>query len=97
MAARESKPANSGGFFQRLLDTFFKSSDPEAEKRRLMKHIAKEVSKTKLKFYKFNTDEVLPAFAKTFFVIYKTHFLSTVCRKKCCEFREWMRENMCFI
>lgn len=72
MAARESKPANSGGFFQRLLDTFFKSSDPEAEKRRLMKNIAKEVSKTKFKFYKFNTDEVLPAFAKTFFVIYKT-------------------------
>ena len=69
----ESKDkTKSGGFFQRLLDGFFKNSDPELEKKRIMKLIAKELSKTKYKFYKHSTDEVLPAFAKTFFTIYKT-------------------------
>ncbi len=69
----ESKDkAKTGGFFQRLLDSFFKNSDPELEKKRVMKMIAKELSKTKYKFYKPNTEEVLPAFAKTFFTIYKT-------------------------
>lgn len=38
----------------------------------MMKLIAKELAKTKYKFYKSGTDEVLPAFAKTFFTIYKT-------------------------
>ena len=71
MADSKDKGKN-GGFFQRLLDNFFKNSDPEQEKRRVMKIIAKELSKTKYKFYKHGTDEVLPAFAKTFFTIYKT-------------------------
>ena len=69
----ESKDkTKSVGFFQRIIDGFFKNSDPELEKKRIMKLIAKELSKTKYKFYKHSTDEVLPAFAKTFFTIYKT-------------------------
>ena len=69
----ESKDkTKSVGFFQRILGGFFKNSDPELEKKRIMKLIAKELSKTKYKFYKHSTDEVLPAFAKTFFTIYKT-------------------------
>lgn len=60
------------GFFQRLIESIFKPSDPEAEKRRIMRAIAKELSKTKFKFYRANSDEVLPAFAKTFFSFYKT-------------------------
>lgn len=71
MSESKDKTKN-GGFFQRLLAGFFKNSDPEMEKKRIMKLIAKELSKTKYKFYKYNTDEVLPAFAKTFFTIYKT-------------------------
>lgn len=71
MSESKDKTKN-GGFFQRLLDGFFKNSDPELEKKRIMKLIAKELSKTKYKFYKYNTDEVLPAFAKIFFTIYKT-------------------------
>ncbi|MBO5137885.1 MAG: hypothetical protein J6B81_05270 [Spirochaetaceae bacterium] len=71
MANRQQK-TETGGFFQRLMDSIFKSSDPEAEKRRIMKGIAKDLSKTKFKFYKYNGDEVQPAFAKTFYAIYKT-------------------------
>ena len=63
MSESKDKTKN-GGFFQRLLDGFFKNNDPELEKKRIMKLIAKELSKTKYKFYKYNTDEVLPAFAK---------------------------------
>lgn len=71
MSKTNNKPKN-GGFFQRLIDGLLKNDDPELEKKRVMKLIAKELSKTKYKFYKYGTDEVLPAFAKTFFTIYKT-------------------------
>ena len=67
----ENKLVNNESFFQRLFGAIFKSSDPEVEKRRIMKNIAKDLSKTKYKFYKASTDEVLPPFAKTFFAMYK--------------------------
>ena len=69
--SQQSKTSKETSFFQRILDTLFKSSDPEVEKRRLMRNIEKELSKTKFKFYKAKGDEVLPAFAKTFFAFYK--------------------------
>lgn len=71
MSENQNKLANNESFFQRLFGSLFKSSDPEVEKRRIMKNIAKDLSKTKYKFYKASTDEVLPAFAKTFFTMYK--------------------------
>ncbi len=71
MAERQTKPTTSENFLQRLFGSIFKSSDPEAEKRRVMKNIAKDLSKTKFKFYKPASDEVLPAFAKMFFATYK--------------------------
>ena len=50
----------------------FKSSNPEAEKKRKLKAIAKSFSKTKYhSFYRASTIEVLPPFAKLFFDIYK--------------------------
>ena len=66
----QSTPKN--GFFQSLIENIFKSSGPEAEKKRKLKAIAKAFQKTKYHgFYKTSTFEVLPPFAKLFYDIYK--------------------------
>ncbi len=58
-------------FFQKFFASIFGSNDPEAEKRRQLKNIAKSLSRTGYKFYKPGTDQVLPAFAKFFYDVYK--------------------------
>ncbi|WP_428770746.1 DUF5312 family protein [Treponema sp. HNW] len=58
------------GLFERLLGLFI-PSDAEAQKNRLLKNIYKELGKTKVKFYKYNSGEALPQLAKFFFDIYK--------------------------
>lgn len=59
------------GFLQQILSLFSGAGDPEAEKRKLLKQIAKELSKHRLKFYKPKGEEVLPPLAKTFYDLYK--------------------------
>lgn len=64
--------AEKQSFFQSLFSNLFKSSNPEAEKKRKLKAIAKTFSKTKYhNFYRASTIEVLPPFAKLFYDIYK--------------------------
>lgn len=67
-----SSKNDSLGFFSKLISSLFRSSDPEAEKKRRLKSIAKILSKSKYKFYKFSSDEALPALGKFFHDIYKT-------------------------
>ncbi len=63
---------NSGiSFFQKILGSLFNSKDAEAEKKRQLKIIAKNLSKTRYKFYKPGADQVLPAFGKFFYDMYK--------------------------
>lgn len=64
--------AESQSFFARLISSIFKSDDPDAEKKRRIKQIAKSLSKAKYHFYK--NDEVLPSFAKLLYDIYKAVF-----------------------
>jgi hypothetical protein len=63
---------SGGNFFQNLFSSLFNSSDPEAEKKRKLKNIAKRLSNTHYHFYKAGNNEVLPAFAKFFYDIYKS-------------------------
>ncbi|MBQ9495107.1 MAG: hypothetical protein IJR50_05650 [Treponema sp.] len=67
-----AKQKTSGGnFFQNLFASLFGSDDPEVEKKRKLKAIAKKLSKAHYHFYKAGSDEVLPAFAKLLYEIYK--------------------------
>ena len=60
------------GFFANLIANLFKSNNPEAEKKRKLKIIAKNLSKTKFhNYYKPSTTEIMPSFAKLFYEIYK--------------------------
>ena len=58
-------------FFQKLFSSFFANSDPAAEKKRQLKQIGKAVAKSKYKFYKTSSGEILAPFAKYFYDIYK--------------------------
>lgn len=69
MAKREK--GQSENFFTQILSKLFKSTDPEAEKKRQLKAIAKEISHSKYKFIKVSSGEVYPALAKWFHEIYK--------------------------
>lgn len=59
-------------FLQRILDIILKAGDEEAEKKRMLRQVAKNLSKTHFKFYKFSSDEVLVPYAKFFYELYKT-------------------------
>ncbi len=54
----------------RVLD-MFGSGDAEADKKRFLRKVSKSLSQTKIKYYKFSSDEALPQLAKFFFELYK--------------------------
>ncbi len=54
----------------RVMD-MFGSADSEADKKRFLKKVYKNLTQTKVKFYKFGSDEALPQMAKFFFELYK--------------------------
>lgn len=60
-----------GNIFQNLFGSLFNSNDPEAVKRRILKNIAKDLSKSKYHFYKNSSHEIDPSFPKFFYEIYK--------------------------
>jgi hypothetical protein len=60
----------AGSFLERLLKTFG-INDPNAEKKRLLKAIGKDLSKSRYRFYKPKTTEALPGLAKFFYETYK--------------------------
>lgn len=57
--------------FQRIFSSLFNRADPEVLRKRQLRTIAKELSKSKYKFYKASSSEILPSFAKFFFDVYK--------------------------
>lgn len=61
----------TGSFFSRILGLFFSSNDPEAEKRRQLKVLAKALSKNRYKWYRPGSEEALVAMGKFFYEVYK--------------------------
>ena len=64
--------ANGVGFFERIFASLFGGGDADSEKRRLLKTISKDLSKSKFHFYKSGSHEIEPAMAKFFYEIYKS-------------------------
>ena len=66
------KAPEKESFFQSLLSSLFKSSNPEAEKKRRLKNLAKTISKSKYhNFYNPTKGEMTSAFGKLIFDLYK--------------------------
>lgn len=61
----------SGNFIQNIITSLFSGGDDNAIKRKMLKRIAKNLSKTKYHFYKPSSHEIDPNFAKFFYEIYK--------------------------
>ena len=55
--------AKKPGLIARLLN-LFSPSDEESQKARFLKGVNKELSKTKVKFYKYGSGEALPQLAE---------------------------------
>ncbi len=64
-----SKPSEAG-FLKRLFSVFL-GADPEAEKKKLLKSIGKDLAHSRYKFYKPKGSEALPGLARFFYEIYK--------------------------
>jgi hypothetical protein len=64
----QDKPA---GFLQRIIGAFSGIGDPESEKRKLLRAMGRELSRSRYKFYRPKGQEALPGLAKFFYEIYK--------------------------
>jgi len=64
-------PADADNFIQRLLNLFISATDPAAIKKRQLKAIAKDLSKSRYRWYKPGTEEALPGMGKFFYDVYK--------------------------
>lgn len=62
---------SSGGLLSRILALFSGGGDPEREKKRRLKEIAKDLQRQKYKFYKPKSGEALPALGRFLFELYK--------------------------
>lgn len=58
-------------FLANVFSSLFGGSDPESQKKRILKGIAKSLAKSKNHFYKASTHEAEPGLAKFFYEIYK--------------------------
>jgi hypothetical protein len=61
---KEEKGKQDASFFERIIALILRSEDPEREKRRLLKQIAKDLKKQRYKFYKPKGFEAQPSLAK---------------------------------
>jgi hypothetical protein len=68
---KKAKTQSGGSFLDKILAAIFGSTDPEKEKKRLLKDVANNLKKSRYKFYNMRGEQVLPALAKMFFEIYK--------------------------
>lgn len=67
----DSKQEGQFGIIQTLLSLIFRDNDPERERKRALKEIAKRISKSKYSFFKSRGEEAHPRLAKFFYDIYK--------------------------
>jgi hypothetical protein len=66
-----SSSSSDDGLLGKIVSFFMRGSDPEREKKKLLKDIGKQLKKKKLKYYKPNSKEALPDLGKFFYEIYK--------------------------
>ena len=71
----ENAPKNRapGGqsLFERIFALLLGAGDPEKEKRRQLKQVARDLKKSRYKFFSLRGDQAQPGLAKFFYEIYK--------------------------
>jgi hypothetical protein len=59
------------GFIEKIISIFSGMGDSDAEKKKLLRGIAKDLTRSRYKFYKPKGREALPSMAKFFYEVYK--------------------------
>ena len=69
---KEQKRTNENqSFLDKLLSVFFPTDDEDRRKRKILRSISKEISKSKFDFFRIQTMQFTPSFAAYFFEFYK--------------------------
>lgn len=73
---REDPPAVTAAseqpsIIKKILSFFMGGGDPQNEKKKLLKLVQRDLSKSRFKFYRVKTEEVLPGLGKFFYDVYK--------------------------
>jgi hypothetical protein len=67
-----AKPEGGGeNFISKILSIFAGMGDPDTEKKKILKTIAKDLSRSRFKFIKTKGNEALPGLARFFYELYK--------------------------
>ncbi|HAP43205.1 MAG: hypothetical protein A2087_08780 [Spirochaetes bacterium GWD1_61_31] len=61
-----------GGFLQRLFNIFLGGGDPDAERKKQLRLLGKDLTHSRFKFYRPKSFEALPGLARFFYEVYKT-------------------------
>jgi hypothetical protein len=67
----DNQAGENGNFFSWILNFFSGGSDPEREKKRLLRQLGKDLARSRYKFYRPRGNQALPGLGKFFFEIYK--------------------------
>lgn len=67
----QKKNSENVSFLDKLLSLFFPTDDEERRKRKILRNMSKEISKSKFDFFRVQTMQFTPAFASYFFELYK--------------------------
>ncbi len=65
------KGDSGAGFIERLFAVFVGMSDPDSDKKKLLRAIGKDLARSRYKFYRPKGQEALPGLAKFFYEIYR--------------------------
>jgi hypothetical protein len=69
--AEAGKPEKPEGLLARILALFGGMGDPEAEKKKLLRSVAKDLGRSRYKFYRPKGQEALPGLGKLYYELYK--------------------------
>lgn len=62
---------SNDNFFTRLFASILGGNNPDSDKKKQLRSIAKQINKSKYKYYKTSSNEISPSFAKLFYDINK--------------------------
>ncbi|MEI6385257.1 MAG: DUF5312 family protein [Spirochaetota bacterium] len=71
MSAPSKPEPDSGNFLDKILSIFVGMGDPDSDKKKILRAIAKDLTRSRYKFLKPKGNEALPGIARFFFELYK--------------------------
>jgi hypothetical protein len=71
MSAPSKPESDKGNFLEKIFSIFVSMGDPDSDKKKILKTIARDLTRSRYKFLKPKGNEALPGLARFFFELYK--------------------------